>query len=109
MYLAHLRIKNFRILKEVDIPLQSGLNVLLGENDSGKTAITDAVRLLLGTRDYEKIQITSDDFYVDPAGRSRELIIEGEFKGISDNEAALFLEWIKIESVNEDGSLNYEL
>ena len=76
---------------------------------SGKTAIIDAIRILLGTRDYERIQLTSDDFFVDQNGRSRELYIEGVFKGINDEEASLFLEWANIESKNEDGSLNYQL
>ncbi len=109
MYLARLHIKNFRILKDVNLPLQRGLNVLLGENDSGKSAIIDAIRLLLGTRDYERNQITIDDFFVDQNGRSKEFSIEAEFKGINDEEAALFLEWITIESTNTDGSLNYVL
>ena len=109
MYLALLKVQNFRILKSVEIPLQNGLNVLLGENDSGKTAIIDAIRLLLGTRDFERILVVSDDFYIDQNGRSRDLCIEGEFRGITDEEAALFLEWLSIESTNPDGSLNYVL
>ena len=109
MYLALLKIQNFRILRQVEIPLQKGLNVLLGENDSGKTAIIDAIRLLLGTRDFERIQIASDDFYIDQNGRVRDLCIEGLFRGLSDEEAALFLEWVSIESTNQDGSLNYIL
>lgn len=109
MYLARLHIQNFRILRDIDLPLQSGLNMLLGENDSGKSAIIDAIRLLLGTRDYERNQITVDDFFVDQNGRSKEFCIDAEFRGINDEEAALFLEWINIESTNPDGSLNYVL
>jgi putative ATP-dependent endonuclease of the OLD family len=109
MFLARLRIRNFRILKDADIIFHNGLNVLLGENDSGKSAIIDAIRLLLGTRDYERNLITVDDFFVDQNSRSREIYIEGVFKGISDEEVSLFLEWANIESSNEDGSLNYEL
>lgn len=109
MYLASLKVKNFRILNDVDLPFQKGLNVLLGENDSGKTAIIDAIRLLLGTRDFERIQIVSDDFYVDPGGRTTQFSIEADFRGMTDDEAALFLEWLGIKGSQPDGSLDYFL
>lgn len=109
MYLAKIKIQNFRILKNIELPFQNGLNILLGENDSGKTAIIDAIRLLLGTRDFERLQVTSDDFYVDQNGRTTQLTIEGVFWGLSDDEAALFLEWLGVRDKRPDGSLEYFL
>jgi putative ATP-dependent endonuclease of OLD family len=109
MYLARLKIQNFRILKNVDLPLRKGLNVLLGENDSGKTAMIDAIRLLLGTRDFERIQVVSEDFYIDQNGRTDRLSIEAVFEGLSDDEAALYLEWLGVKGSRPDGSLDYFL
>ena len=109
MYLANLKTNNFRILKNIDLPLRKGLNVLLGENDSGKTAIIDAISLILGTRDFERIQVVSDDFYVDQNGRATELSMEVVFEDLSDDEAALYLEWLGIKGSMPDGSLNYFL
>lgn len=53
MYLSLLQIKNFRCFdgNEHSITFKKGLNVLVGENDSGKSAIMDAIKLVLGTTD----------------------------------------------------------
>lgn len=46
----------------ISILLNKNLNVIIGENDSGKTAIIDSIKLLLGTSsdDYEKV--VQEDF-----------------------------------------------
>lgn len=109
MYLAKIIIQNYRLLRDVDLRLNEGLNILLGENDSGKTALIDAVRLVLGTRDYDRIAISKDDFYVDASGRATKIKIVLEFEGITDDEARLFLEWIGIKGKRTDGTLEYFL
>jgi putative ATP-dependent endonuclease of OLD family len=48
MYLSKLKIKNFRGIKQIELDFHKGLNVLIGENNSGKTAIVDALRIGLG-------------------------------------------------------------
>ncbi|WP_241623946.1 ATP-dependent nuclease [Rosenbergiella epipactidis] len=47
MYLAELTIKNFRKLHEATLKFQPGLNVLVGPNNAGKSAVIDALRTLL--------------------------------------------------------------
>ncbi|EKJ6979846.1 TPA: AAA family ATPase [Enterobacter hormaechei] len=47
MYLAELTIKNFRKLREATLKFQPGLNVLVGPNNAGKSAVIDALRTLL--------------------------------------------------------------
>lgn len=60
MYLSTLKLWNFRkygikgdsfesSLPGLQIDFKDGVNVLIGENDSGKTAITDAIRYVLRT------------------------------------------------------------
>ncbi len=46
MRLAHLHIRNFRCLRDVEIPLDD-VTVLIGENNAGKSAVLDALRLAL--------------------------------------------------------------
>jgi len=60
MFLSELKIWNFRKYGsgESDAPglhlkLNKGLNLLVGENDSGKTTIIDAVKLVLQTQSYD--------------------------------------------------------
>jgi putative ATP-dependent endonuclease of OLD family len=51
MFIAELKIENFRAFgeekKALVLPLKRGLKALVGENDAGKTAIVDALRLVL--------------------------------------------------------------
>ncbi len=99
MYVKDLRLWNFRKYGSSDdldrqpdlvVTFNRGLNVLIGENDSGKTAILDAVKLVLKTHAYEWIKAEKDDF---TSGCSR-LKVEMEFAGITDHEAKNFIEWL---------------
>ena len=84
MYLSILRLWNFRKYAGADnkpgleIHFQKGVNVLIGENDSGKTAIVDAIRYVLRTQSGEFIQFEDKDFYQDSDGNRKD-----EFKIIS--------------------------
>ena len=53
MYISELKLENFRKYKNLNIKFNEGLNVIVGENNSGKTAIIDAMRILLGTQGNE--------------------------------------------------------
>jgi len=65
MYLDQIFIKNFRIFKSLDLDLNPGLNVLVGENDSGKTALIDAIRYVLGTNSLDRSFLDESDYYND--------------------------------------------
>lgn len=51
--MSEIRIRNFCCFDENEytIRFHAGLNVLVGENDSGKSAVIDAIRIVLGTTD----------------------------------------------------------
>lgn len=44
MYISKLRIQNFRCFDDVEIEFNEGLNVIIGENNSGKTTIMKALQ-----------------------------------------------------------------
>ncbi|HEX2601627.1 MAG TPA: DNA repair protein RecN [Gemmatimonadaceae bacterium] len=48
--LTELRIRNFAIIEQVNLPLGEGFNVLSGETGAGKSIIVGALGLLLGER-----------------------------------------------------------
>ena len=90
MYLRELRLWNFRKYgtgaDEIDlknphlqVPFTHGVNVLIGENDSGKTAIIDAIKLVLDTHSSEWNRLVPEDFRT---GASR-LRIECQFEDLS--------------------------
>lgn len=101
MYLSNIKLWNFRkygtelcsfdITKpNLNLDFTKGLNLLIGENDSGKTAIIDAIKLVLKTHSYDYIKIEDKDFFTD----SQRLRIELEFSELTDDEAKNFTEWL---------------
>jgi len=48
--LKHLYIRNFALIKELDIDFQSGFSVITGETGAGKSIILGAINYLLGQR-----------------------------------------------------------
>lgn len=99
MYISELKLWNFRKYGkpgwDLDkphllVPFNEGLNVLIGENDSGKTAILDAIKLVLKTHAYEWIRVEDEDFFKD----STKFRIEIVFRGLKTEEAKNFTEWL---------------
>lgn len=48
--LNHIYIRDFAIIEELDLELQSGMTVLTGETGAGKSILIDAIGLVLGDR-----------------------------------------------------------
>ncbi|WP_405173603.1 ATP-dependent nuclease [Paenibacillus sp. FSL H8-0260] len=100
MYLNSLRLWNWRKFSSVDenpgieVEFSEGLNVIVGENDSGKTAIIDAIKLTLNTNSHDMNWLTEQDFYEG----SKSLKIECIFQKLSPQEEAFFYEWLTIQS-----------
>ncbi len=107
MYLYNIKLWNFRKYGcdgEIDISnpsldfyLKKGLNLLIGENDSGKSSIIDALKLVLKTTSYEWIQLTHEDFFED----AERLRIELKFRGLKPEEAKNFTEFLSWEKIDE--------
>lgn len=109
MYLSNLKLWNFRKFgstdetdyqtkPHLDLNLTKGLNVIIGENDSGKTAIIDAIKLVLKTHSYDYIRVDDKDFYKG-ANRFR---IELTFEDLKPEEAKNFTEWLGWIGTGED-------
>ena len=89
MKLRHVKINNFRSLKDVSVPI-SNTTVLLGENNSGKTAFLDAIRLALRAAVSRTSPFGDYDFYLadsaDSPQTSEGITIELWFKEDAPNE-----------------------
>lgn len=59
--LSHLVIRNFAIIKHLEIPFKRGFTVLTGETGAGKSIVIDALNLLLGGRASAEIIRTDED------------------------------------------------
>ena len=100
MYIAEVTIENFRCFGEGEekfsLPLNPGLTAIVGENDTGKTAIVDALRFVLGTRDQEFFRVEDGDFHW-PAGtaaRRKQIRIQCRFEGLTTSDKGAFAEYL---------------
>ena len=107
MYLANIKLWNFRKYgninstaidlskPDLNLDFNAGINVLIGENDSGKTAIIDAIRIVLKTQDYEWYRVKNEDFFKN----SKRFRIELRFEKLTNNEAKNFIEWLSFKKI----------
>ena len=103
MYLSQLKIQNFRQFgegaTELSIDLRPGITALVGRNDSGKSAIIDAIRYALLTRDQEYIRVNPEDFNIAANGeQANEVHILCRLTGLSDREKGAFIEYLSYEN-----------
>ena len=81
--ISHISIKDFAIIKDLELDLHPGLNIITGETGAGKSIVIEAISMALGSRadtDFirtgaEKASIT---LTADPGGLDvREILDEG--------------------------------
>jgi len=98
MYLSQLHIKGFRCIKDTLVEFQRGLNVLIGENNSGKTSVADALRLVLATGSPTRdISLSLDDFYCDDSGVKADIVeLDATFAEPTRIEQGVFIEMLAV-------------
>ena len=106
MYLSRLHISKFRVFDDITLYFKNGINILIGENNSGKTAIIDALRICLGCGKPDNfIYVQDGDLHVNPENPSEintviqfDLIFEF---GDASIERECFYDFISIESTSK--------
>jgi len=97
LYLAQVTVTGFRLFQKLDLKLNRGLTVLVGENDSGKTSLIDAIRFTLGTNSHDRTYITESDFH----DNANDLTIQLKFSEV-DAHAHRFVEHLSHEEYEDD-------
>lgn len=91
MYLSELTIENFRCFGEGEnkfkMSLRPGLTTLVGENDTGKSAIIDALRFVLGTTDQEWYKLEDTDFHAGADPKEIRTVCKFESLTLKDQRA----------------------
>ena len=109
MHVSEIYAAGFRCFgphNPLTLKLRRGLNILVGPNDSGKTAIIDAPRFVLWTRGDDFVRVEPGDFHVKPDGaKVNELLIRCTFDSLTPDEESRFLEWCS----NEAGVLRLHI
>lgn len=110
MYIEKFIVRNFRAIEFLELDFKKGLNIIIGENNSGKTAVIDALRLCLG--DFQQprdIYCSKSDFRIDRSKLDKEIEnIEFHlfFKCEDIEETALFNE---LHALDEEGNHSLQL
>lgn len=95
MHLSELRIANFRKLRDVRLSFEPGLNVVVGPNNIGKTAIVDALRALLTGHDEPFLKLGVEDIHINAteqqSDQPKELRFDYVFRGLDADEEADFM------------------
>jgi putative ATP-dependent endonuclease of OLD family len=104
VYIAEVQIENFRSFGAGEhafkVTLQPGLTAFVGENDSGKTTVVDALRYVLGTRDQEQLRIDEADFHRSESGAiAEQMTIRLVFRGLTKTDRGAFAEFLTYETV----------
>ncbi len=110
MYLEKFIIKNFRGIENITLNFNKGLNVLIGENNAGKSAIIDALRICLSYGNQRReIYISLSDFHIDKSAINEELNVI-EFHLHFHIDIAAETGWFNdLLSVSEDGNQDLQL
>lgn len=97
MYLNNLNIQGYKNFRDpFEIKFSKGLNVIVGENSVGKSAIVDALRLLLLEDEFGRNLVSESDFHAPfdkPGNPVAFFRILGAFDGLSPEEKVAFLPW----------------
>ena len=105
MYLSNIKIWNFRKYwpsafpfpekPNLDLTFNKWLNTLIWANDSWKTAILDAIKLVLKTNTWDWIKVNkAEDFYQD----TNNIKIQLRFDNFETDEARNFAEFLCVDT-----------
>jgi putative ATP-dependent endonuclease of the OLD family len=101
MFLETIKIEGYKNFGEpFEVHFAKGLNVLVGENGAGKSAIIDALRLILMEDEYGRTGIRDTDFhhpFTADALPAESFRIIAEFTDLSPMEQVAFLPWTNVE------------
>ena len=107
MHLSTLEILGYKLFRDkFQVGFEKGLTVLVGENGTGKSAIIDALRLLLLEDEYGRAGVSSSDFHRPIEQRAAlrgvdSVELKCVFAELDRKAQAAYLPWLDINSTQK--------
>lgn len=109
MYIEKLAIENFRGIERANISFNKTINILIGSNNIGKSAIIDILRLIFsyGSSQKRDIYISESDFHISTStGLSNKIEFNVRFKIENPLEAGMFYDLLTINPITNEQSID---
>lgn len=91
MKISKIKIRNFRLLHDVELRLEKGVTVVVGRNNCGKTSLSDVIRRFLADASSFDIEDFSSASYDDFCAALR-----AKLKGASDAKVRALIPYIEL-------------
>ncbi len=110
MYIARIRIQNYRCFRDSTVEFQPGLNVIIGENNAGKTTLLKALALVFDRRSQGRP--TVHDFYslLEPIDSPPQITISVTLRSSATDtpaDRALVASWLTSLEAQWEAQLTY--
>lgn len=104
MHLKNLNILNFRGIKEASFIFNKNINILIGSNNVGKSAIIDTLRLVFsyGTSQKRDIYINESDFHISPSGLENTIEFHLRFNIDNPLESGMFYDLLTVDATTSE-------
>src|SRR5690554_6504872 len=90
-YIKKIKLKNLKKFKEFEFELHEGLNTLMGDNESGKSSILQAIELVASGSRYKVESLGLDALFNKGAVNAFLILSERTFEQLPELHAELFL------------------
>ena len=88
MYVARIRIRNYRCFKDTTIEFRPGLNVIIGENNAGKTTLLRAMTLVFERRGRSRPTVHDFHRLLEPLDAPPKITVEVTIRSAPNDTAA---------------------
>ena len=110
MKVSKIRIKNFRLLKDIEIDLEDELSLIIGKNNCGKTSILTCLNKLLTSQSGTSLNF--DDINLEFQGKLVDCILNSKSWNDEKNkgiEVYLYIEYNDLDNLANISTLMMDL